>query len=96
VSAVIPPDRHAVLVLDRAPWHRSLNVPENLTLLPLPPYSPELNPQEQIWEFLKNNFLSNRVFENFSAILQACCNAWNALANDPGRIQSIGSRSWNP
>ena len=94
ISRAIPEDRHGVLVMDQAPWHRSLVVPDNITILHLPSYSPELNPHENIWEYLKNNFLSNRIYKDLGQITDACCEAWNSLCNEPGRIASIGSRKW--
>jgi transposase len=62
-------------------------------LLKLPAYSPELNPVENIWQYLRQNKLSNRVFKSYDAIVDACCDAWNALAAETGRIQSIASRT---
>lgn len=94
ISDVIPSNRHGVLVMDRAPWHKTLKAPENITIVYLPSYSPECNPHENIWEYLKNNFLSNRVFENLEQVMDACCNAWNTLCQEAGRIQSIASRTW--
>ena len=64
------------------------------SLLRLPPYSPELNPQENVWQYLRQNQLSNRVFANYDAIVDACCTAWNALMALPNRIRSIATRSW--
>ena len=92
----VPKNRHAVLVVDRAPWHRSkqLVVPTNISLLYLPPYAPELNPSEQVWEFLKQNHLSNCFFDSYDSLLDACCNAWNALTGEAGRIKSLCSREW--
>ena len=58
------------------------------------PYSPELNPVENVWAFLRANKLSNRVFASYNAIVQACCNAWNWLTQQPDRITAIGTRSW--
>jgi len=86
----------ALLVLDRAGWHSSprLAVPKNIALLPLPPYSPELNPVENVWEFLRGNFLSHRVWEDYDAIVDACSAAWNKLMQIPGRIASITRRQW--
>jgi hypothetical protein len=86
----------AVLVLDGAGWHSSprLEVPNNIVLLPLPPYAPELNPMENIWEFLRANFLSHRVWDSCPEILQACRDAWNKLMQMPERIASIATRSW--
>ncbi len=88
---------HAVVVLDGAGWHKlggKLRGPDNLTLLPLPPYAPELNPAELIWQFLRQNQLSNRVFDSYDAIVDACCSAWNALMAAPERIASIATRPW--
>jgi DDE superfamily endonuclease len=86
----------AVLVLDGAGWHTSprLKLPDNIVLLPLPAYSPELNPVENIWEFLRANFLSHRVWDTYEAILDACQSAWNKLMQMPERIASITSRDW--
>jgi transposase len=97
ISRHVSPGAHAVIVLDGAGWHQpggALLVPENISLLPLPRYSPELNPVENVWEFLKQNFLSNRVFATYEAIVDACCKAWNALIAMPERIRSITERSW--
>uniref|UniRef100_UPI0025E4DDD0 transposase n=1 Tax=Phenylobacterium sp. TaxID=1871053 RepID=UPI0025E4DDD0 len=68
--------------------------PGNITLLPLPPRSPELNPAENVWEYLRGRWLSNHVFADYDAILDAVCNAWNRLIAEPDRIQSLGSRQW--
>ena len=86
----------ALLVLDGAGWHSSpqLKVPDNIVLLPLPPYAPELNPVENVWEFLRANFLSHRVWDTYEAILDACQNAWNKLMEMPERIASLTRRPW--
>ena len=96
ISRAVEPGAHAVLLLDQAGWHTSSNlqVPENITLLPLPPRSPELNPVENIWQFLRNNWLSNRIFTSYEDILHHCAQAWNKLASQPERIASLGTRSW--
>ena len=87
---------HALLVLDGAGWHGSatLEVPDNITLLHLPPYAPELNPVENVWAYLRANKLAITVFDSYDDILKACCTAWNFLANDPKDIASITQRSW--
>ena len=92
----LEPGVHAGLILDRAGWHvaRRLPVPANVTLVPLPPYSPELNPVENLWQYLKHNFLNARVFESYEAIVEACCAAWTRLRALPGQIRSITSRDW--
>jgi hypothetical protein len=97
ISRHVTAGSHAVVVLDGAGWHQTggkLEVPENLSLLKLPPYSPELNPVENIWQFLRQNHLSNRVFDSYDAIVDACCDAWNGLTAEPGRIRSIATRAW--
>ena len=85
------PGVHAALVLDRAGWHvsRRLAVPDTITLVPLPPYSPELNPVERVWLYLRERFLSHRVLDGYTAVLDAACRAWNALAAEPGRLASL-------
>ena len=90
------PGAHAVLVLDGAGWHSSprLRVPDNVSLLPLPRYAPELNPVENVWEYLRQNWLSHRVWDSYDAIVQACCDAWNMLMRMPERIASITTRAW--
>jgi len=87
---------HAVLLLDRAGWHTSgyLVVPKNLTLVFLPARAPELNPVENVWQFLRQTWLSNRVFESYEAIIDAACEAWRNLLAQPHTITSIGSRDW--
>jgi transposase len=87
----LEPGAHAVLILDRAGWHgsRRLTVPANVTLVPLPPYSPELNPVERVWLYLRERFLSHRVLDGYAAVLDAACRAWNALAAEPGRLSSL-------
>lgn len=96
ISQCVSAGAIAVLVLDGAGWHTSprLKVPDNLVLLPLPPYSPELNPMENVWEFLRGNFVSNRVWDSYEAILDACQNAWNKLMQLPECIASVTRRAW--
>ena len=96
ISAQVAADAHAVVILDQAGWHgaRALGVPHNISLLPLPPYSPELNPVENLWQFLKHNFLNARIFQTYDAIVAACCDAWNRLRAVPGQIRSITTRDW--
>jgi hypothetical protein len=97
ISTQVAPGAQAVLLLDRAGWHqrgKRLRVPGNITLLDLPPYSPELNPLENVWAFLRANQLSARVWNTYDAIVEACVDAWHFLIRDPARIQSIGTRNW--
>ncbi len=72
----------------------ALVIPDNITLLPLPPRSPELNPQENIWQFMRDNWLSNIVFKSYDDIVEYCCEAWNKLVDQPWLIMSIGLREW--
>lgn len=97
ISRHVAPGAHAILILDGAGWHKAggaLTVPDNITLVPLPPYAPELNPVENIWQYLRQNELSHTVWESYDAIVDACCEAWNNLIATPQRIRSIASRQW--
>lgn len=96
ISRAVRPGAHAVLVLDGAGWHTSptLSIPDNLTLLCLPSYAPELNPTENVWQYLRNNKLAIRVYDTYDAIVDACCQAWNDLIAFPERLASITSRDW--
>jgi len=87
---------HAVLVLDGAGYHKAaaLNVPANISLLKLPPYSPELNPAENVWEYLRANGLANTVFDGYDDIVEKSCEAWMFFANDAARIASVTTREW--
>lgn len=96
VSAKVEAGAHAVLLVDRAGWHLTpkLRVPGNISLIPLPPRAPELNPTENVWQFMRNNWLSSRVFKSYNDIVDHCCHAWNRLIDEPWRIMSIGLRDW--
>jgi transposase len=96
ISQSIPAGKHAVIILDRAGWHttKKLQLFTNLTLMPLPPASPELNPCEQIWKYLRRSHLSNRCFRDDEDLLNACCEAWNEFSDDPTLVRSLCSRGW--
>ena len=96
IARTVAPGAHAVLVLDGAGWHRGgeLIVPANISLLELPPYAPELNPVENIWQFLRANWLAISVFDDYHAIVDACCDAWNRFADHPETVTSISQRAW--
>jgi len=81
IAKAVTPGAHAVL-------------PDNITLMPLPPKSPELNPVENVWQFMRDNWLSNRVFRSYDDIVDHCCYAWNKLVNQPWNVMSIGLRDW--
>ena len=95
-ARLVEPGRHAVLLLDQAGWHLSadLEVPANITVLPLPAKCPELNVMENVWQFMRDNWLSNRVFTDDDDIVSHCCFYWNRLVDQPWRIISIGMRDW--
>lgn len=96
IAARVTPGKHCALLVDQAGWHISerLVVPANITIVPLPAKCPELNPVENVWQFMRDNWLSNRVFASYSAIVDHCCDAWNRLADQPWRVMSIGMREW--
>ena len=96
IARKVASDAHAVLILDQAGWHLSgrLAVPRNITLIALPAKCPELNPVENIWQFMRDNWLSNRIFKSYDDLLDHCCEAWNKLVDQPWRIMSIGIREW--
>ena len=71
-----------------------MRVPDNITLLPLPPYAPELNSMENVWDYLRANKLSRLVWDSYDDIVTACKEAWHFLVTDPKRIASIGTREW--
>jgi transposase len=76
-------------------WPRTEEgVPENLSVVFLPPYSPELNPIERLWLHLRDNRLSHCVFQTTGEILDTCCDAWNWLLGQTGRIRSLCSYPW--
>src|SRR6478735_4295233 len=87
----LAPGVHAVLVLDQAGWHdaRALHVPGTITLLPLPPASPQLNPVERVWLYLRERYLSHRVLDDYEAVLDAVCRAWNRLLDETGRLTTL-------
>lgn len=95
-SKTIPIGKHAVLVVDQAGWHKSLDlkIPKNISFVFLPPYSPELNPIEQLWRQLKHGWFANRCFENYEEIVGVSIQAWNAFTCLPGAIRKLCSRNW--
>ncbi|MDP6563511.1 MAG: IS630 family transposase [Alphaproteobacteria bacterium] len=96
IASQVTPGAHAILIQDQAGWHTTakLLIPSNITLLPLPPRSPELNPVENIWQFMRDNWISNRVFKSYDEIVAISAEAWNKLIDQPWRIMSIGHRKW--
>ena len=96
IARIVRPGAHAILLLDGAAWHtaKALEWPRNIGPLLLPPYAPELNPVENVWQYLRQTRLSNRVFESYGDIVDAACDAWNRLIAMPEKITSIGTRKW--
>jgi transposase len=96
ISQAVALGAHAVLLLDQAGWHSTpkLKVPDNITLVLLPPRSPELNPMENTWQFVRDNWLSDRIFASYDDIVGYCCEAWNRLVAQPWIIMSLGLRDW--
>ena len=91
ISRKVAAGSHAALVLDGAGYHiaAALTIPENVTLVRLPPYAPELNPIENVWEYLRGNKLAITVFDDYDDIVDKTCDAWNFFEKDPTRIASI-------
>jgi transposase len=97
ISTQVTAGAHAILVCDGAGWHQQggqLGVPDNITLLALPSYAPELNPMENVWEYLRANKLSRLVWDSYPAIVDACKEAGDFLISNPDRIRSVGTRDW--
>jgi transposase len=96
IATKVTAGAHAIVLLDQAGWHgaKALKVPSNISLLLLPPRAPELNGQENVWQFMRQNWLSNRTFKSFDDIVDHCCYAWNTLIDQPWKIMSIARRDW--
>jgi transposase len=90
-SRELSPDVHGVMILDQAGFHTSkdLKVPANVTLIHLPPYSPELNPTENLWHYLRSHYWSNRVYEDYEALREAALEGWRATCLDAEKIKSV-------
>lgn len=96
LSSNIQPGKHAAVIIDNAGWHKSheLVIPDNITLIPLPPYSPELNAIEQVWEWLRNHHFANQHYENYTQIVDSACKAWNKFSQNIEIVKSIMHRDW--
>ena len=96
ISQRTAPGRHAVVIMDGAGWHTA-DIAEtlpNVSVIKLPPYSPELNPVEQVWRWLRDHHLANRTFKSYEDILDACSKAWNNFIADSKRVMSLCQRDW--
>jgi hypothetical protein len=91
VSRLLAPGVHAVLIWDNAGFHagRGVAVPANITLLPLPPYAPELKPVENLWHYLRSHHWSLRVYKDYEVLKEAAVSAWRAVCLMPGLIRSV-------
>ena len=96
IALAVAPGAHAVVLIDQAGWHMTdkLEIPANISIVALPAKCPELNPVENVWQFMRDNWLSNRVFTSHDNIVDHCCEAWNRLVDQPWRIMTIGRRKW--
>jgi hypothetical protein len=97
ISTQVPPNTIAAVICDGAGWHQRggvLVLPENDVLVPLPPYSPELNRMETVWEYLRANKLPATAWDDHDEILRACAKAWIWFVDDPDRVRSIGATEW--
>jgi DDE superfamily endonuclease len=96
LSQSVPPGAHAAVLIDGAGYHIAgdLTIPDNITLVRLPPYSPELNAIEKLWQFMRDSFLSHRLFDSLDHIIDVCCDAWNRILAEPGRIRSTCGYQW--
>ena len=96
IANTVAPGAHAALVLDGAGWHSSdkLIVPDNISLVRLPPYAPELNPIENVWAYLRGTKLAHRLFNGYDEIVSACCEAWNTFIANQTTVRSITTRQW--
>ena len=96
LSLTIESGRHIALLTDNAGWHtaKKLTIPRNITLISLPPYAPELNAMEQIWQWIKNHFLSNQCYGVYEDIVNKACYAWNQLSENVNLVKSIIYRDW--
>jgi len=94
ISLCVSEGAIALMIIDGAGWHRSrkLIIPDNIVLLRLPPYAPELNSAENVWAYLRANTFGHQVWETYDAILEACCKAWTALMSKPDVVRSVGTR----
>lgn len=96
ISDATPSGRYALVIMDRASWHSNKlkALFTNLSIVHLPPYSPELNPIEQVWAWLRSNDLSNRVFKDYDDIVEQVSEGWNNFRNNVSQVQSLCKRKW--
>jgi len=90
------PDEHILMFMDQAAWHKAgaLKVPRRVELAYLPPYSPDLNPQEQVWDMLREKFLANRLFKSLDAVEDAAEEGLRRPEASPDVVASLTRRLW--
>ena len=96
ISEATKEGEYAVVLMDGAGWHTNDIADDfsNLSIIKLPPYSPELNPIEQVWQWLRQNELANRCFDGYEDIVDACCDAWNSFIEDVERVKRLCYRKF--
>ena len=96
ISQATKDGRHAVVIIDGAGWHTDgIDIGfDNLTIIKLPPYSPELNPIEQVWSWMRQHHLANRTFKGYENIVDEVCHAWNSFISDSQRVIKMCTRNW--
>jgi transposase len=96
ISLATEQGKYSVVIMDGAGWHSNdiADDYDNLSIMKLPPYSPELNPIEQVWQWLRPNKLANRCFDGYEDIVDACCDAWNGFIEDIERVKQLCDREW--
>jgi transposase len=96
MSDELAPGIIALLVWDQAGYHTSkdLRIPKNIAILHLPPYSPELNPIENLWHFLRSHYWSNRLYTDYQALLEAASSAWRSVCLDPDRVRTVCAKPY--
>ena len=96
ISKATASDRYAVVIMDGASWHQHYlaDAFENLSIIKLPPYSPELNPVEQVWQWMRQNEIANRCFSGYDDIVNQCTKAWNQFRAERNRVMRMCHRDW--
>lgn len=96
IALAVAPDAHADVLKGQSGWQVTgkLDVPANISIIALPAKCPELNMVENIWQFMRDNWLSNSIFTSYDSIIDHCCEVWNKLIDQPWRIMTIGRRKW--
>lgn len=95
IGRQVSPGAHTAVLFDSAGYHiaKALAVPENVSLIKLPPRAPEFNSIENVWEYPRGNRLAITDFDSYDDIVDRACSAWTFFASDPQRVASITTRS---